>query len=103
MRELITSVRDNSESDIPDPFLEKALYVIIKDLRNQVTAHNRVKYKSVEQTPQPHSHPILTPAPTQTPGPFSNPQAPAAVFSGQTTITLRRVNKHSIIRAQRVF
>ena len=27
-------VRDNSRSNVLDPFLEKALYIIMKDLRN---------------------------------------------------------------------
>ena len=48
MRELITLVRDDSKSNIPDLFLEKVLYIIIKNLRNQVIAYNRVKYKLVE-------------------------------------------------------
>ena len=103
VRELITSVRDDSGSDVPDPFLEKALYIIMKDLRNQVIALDKVKQEPLERSPRPRSHPAFTPAPAPTPGSFSSHQTIAAVLSGRTSIALRRVNKNGFIGSRRAF
>ena len=43
VREFIALIRNNSKSNILNLFLKKALYIIIKDLRNQVIAFNKDK------------------------------------------------------------
>ena len=43
VREFIILIYNNNKNNILNLFLEKTLYIIIKNLRNQVIAFNKVK------------------------------------------------------------
>ena len=45
MKELIILVYNNSRNNILNLFLKKTLYIIIKNLKNQIITFNKVKQK----------------------------------------------------------
>ena len=97
--EFITSVRDD-DSDVPDAFLEAAIFEIFKDVKNQVIAldkRGQVKQEQREKSAQLTSHPTYTPIPTSTPGPAARSDNRAAPVTGRTPIPLRRANKNGFI------
>ena len=100
IRDFMESVRDETTSNVPDDFLEAALFILIKDLRAQVAANKKavIKEEHREQSAR-----LTTPASALTPGPFSSHQAIAAVLSGRTSVALRRVNKNGVIGSRRAF
>ena len=66
VREFIDSVRDETASNVPDEFLEAAIFILVKDLKAQVTAANKavqIKEGQRERTPRFTSHPTSTPRP----------------------------------------
>ena len=86
VREFMTSVRDDNDSNVPDHSLETALYFIVKDLKNQVIASDKAVYVEEEQRERPAqltSNPAHTLAPTSTPGPASRSENRAAPLSGR--------------------
>ena len=57
--EFIGSVRDETASDVPDEFLETALFTLIKELKAQVAAANKATQIEEEQGDRPPGLRIL--------------------------------------------
>nr|AUW31013.1 hypothetical protein [Cladonia uncialis subsp. uncialis] len=104
VNEFITLDRDD-DSNVPDPFLETALFEILKDVRNQVIAldKNRQVKQEREKSAQLTSHPPYTPVPTSTPGPAAISDNRAVLVTGRTPISLRRANKNGLIGVKLAF
>lgn len=105
VNEFMDLVRDD-DSNVPDAFLEAAIFVIFKDVRNQVIAFDRkgrVRQEQREKSAQLTSHPTYTPVPTSTPGPAARSDNRAAPVTGQTPISLRRANKNGLIEVKLAF
>lgn len=62
IREFVESVREKTASDVPDDFLEAAIFILVKDLKAQVAAVNKaaVKEEQREQNLRLHASPKST-------------------------------------------
>ena len=62
IREFIESVREKTASDVPDDFLGAAIFILVKDLKAQIAAVNKVvvKEEQREQTLRLHASPKST-------------------------------------------
>ena len=106
IREFIELVRDKTASNVPDDFLEAALFILVKDLRSQVVATKKavVKEEQREQSSRLTSVPANTPAPSLTPAPTSRSEYLAVpLVSGRTPITLQRANSNGLIAVRMAF